>query len=32
MSFFGKNIKKIRSVKNLSQQAFADIFGLKERL
>ena len=29
MSFFGKNIKKIRSVKNLSQQAFADIFGLK---
>ncbi len=29
MSFFGKNIKKIRSVKNLSQQAFADVFGLK---
>ncbi len=29
MSFFGKNIKKIRSVKNLSQQAFADLFGLK---
>lgn len=29
MSFFGKNIKKIRSVKNLSQQAFADIFDLK---
>ena len=29
MSFFGKNIKKIRTVKNLSQQAFADIFGLK---
>jgi len=29
MSFFGKNIKKIRTVKNLSQQAFADLFGLK---
>ena len=29
MSFFGKNIKKIRSVKNLSQQAFADLFDLK---
>ena len=29
MSFFGKNIKKIRSVKNLSQQAFADVFDLK---
>lgn len=29
MSFFGKNIKKIRGVKNLSQQAFADIFDLK---
>lgn len=29
MSFFGKNIKKIRSVKGLSQQAFADIFSLK---
>ena len=29
MSLFGKNIKKIRSVKNLSQQAFADLFGLK---
>lgn len=29
MSFFGKNIKKIRSVKGLSQQAFADLFGLK---
>lgn len=26
---FGKNIKKIRSVKGLSQQAFADLFGLK---
>ncbi|PNW26662.1 helix-turn-helix domain-containing protein [Formosa algae] len=29
MSLFGKNIKKIRSVKSLSQQAFADIFDLK---
>ena len=29
MSFFGKNIKKIRSVKTLSQQAFAELFGLK---
>jgi len=29
MSFFGKNIKKIRKVKNLSQQAFADLFELK---
>ena len=29
MSFFGKNIKKIRSVKSLSQQAFADLFDLK---
>ena len=29
MSFFGKNIKKIRGVKQLSQQAFADIFDLK---
>ncbi len=29
MSFFGKNIKKIRTVKNLSQQAFADLLGLK---
>ena len=28
MSFIGKNIKKIRSVKKLSQQAFADDFGL----
>ncbi|MEP0480965.1 MAG: transcriptional regulator, partial [Nonlabens sp.] len=26
MSFFGKNIKKIRGVKGLSQQAFADLF------
>ena len=29
MSFFGKNIKKIRGVKRMSQQAFADIFHLK---
>lgn len=29
MSFFGKNIKKIRGIKSLSQQAFADLFGLK---
>jgi transcriptional regulator with XRE-family HTH domain len=29
MSFFGKNIKKIRGVKGLSQKAFADIFLLK---
>ena len=29
MSFFGKNIKKIRKIKSLSQQAFADIFDLK---
>ena len=29
MSFFGNNIKKIRKVKNLSQQGFADIFELK---
>ncbi|WP_299603626.1 helix-turn-helix domain-containing protein [uncultured Aquimarina sp.] len=29
MSFFGKNIKKIRSVKSLSQQAFAELFDLK---
>ena len=29
MSFFGKNIKKIRSVKKLSQQAMADLFELK---
>ena len=29
MSFFGKNIKKIRSVKGLSQQAFAELFNLK---
>lgn len=29
MSFFGKNIKKIRTVKKLSQSAFADLFNLK---
>jgi len=29
MSFFGKNIKKIRGVKGMSQQVFADIFLLK---
>ncbi len=29
MSFFGKNIKKIRGVKGLSQQAFAELFDLK---
>lgn len=29
MSFFGKNIKKIRTVKSLSQQAFAEMFDLK---
>ncbi len=29
MSFFGKNIKKIRGVKGLSQQAFAEVFELK---
>ncbi len=29
MSCFGKNIKKIRSVKGLSQQAFAELFDLK---
>lgn len=29
MSFFGNNIKKIRKVKNLSQQGFADLFELK---
>ncbi len=29
MSFFGRNIKKIRGVKRLSQQAFSDIFSLK---
>lgn len=29
MSCFGKNIRKIRNVKNMSQQAFADIFDLK---
>ena len=29
MSFFGKNIKKIRKVKGLNQHAFAELFGLK---
>ncbi len=29
MSFFGKNIKKVRGIKSLSQQAFADLFDLK---
>lgn len=29
MSFFGKNIKKIRVIKGLSQQAFAELFSLK---
>ncbi len=29
MSFFGKNIKKIRGVKGMSQQAFAEVFDLK---
>ena len=29
MSFFGKNIKKIRGVKGLSQQSFAELFSLK---
>jgi len=29
VSFFGKNIKKIRTVKKLSQSAFADLFNLK---
>ena len=29
MSFFGKNIKKIRGVKGMSQQAFAEVFSLK---
>lgn len=29
MSLFGKNIRKIRSVKAMSQQAFAEIFDLK---
>ena len=29
MSFFGKNIKKIRGVKGLSQQSFAEVFDLK---
>ena len=29
MSFFGKNIRKIRAAKKLSQTAFADLFNLK---
>lgn len=29
MSHFGKNIKKIRGIKSLSQQAFAELFDLK---
>jgi transcriptional regulator with XRE-family HTH domain len=29
MSFFGKNIKKIRVIKGLSQQALAELFALK---
>ena len=29
MSFFGKNIRKIRTVKSLSQQSFAEMFELK---
>ncbi len=29
MSHFGRNVKKIRTVKNLSQQGFADLFDLK---
>lgn len=29
MSLFGKNIRKIRNVRNMSQQAFADLFDLK---
>ena len=29
MSYFGKNIRKIRSLKSLSQQAFAELFNLK---
>lgn len=29
MSFFGRNIKKIRGVKGLSQKAFAELFDLK---
>jgi len=29
MSYFGKNIKKIRVAKNISQTAFADLFKLK---
>ena len=29
MSLFGKNIRKIRTIKSLSQQAFAELFNLK---
>ncbi|MBL7471184.1 helix-turn-helix domain-containing protein [Robertkochia sediminum] len=29
MSYFGKNIRKIRNLKNLSQQAMAEVFELK---
>ncbi len=29
MSYFGKNIRKIRSIKSLSQQEFGELFGLK---
>lgn len=29
MSLFGKNIRKIRNVRNMSQQSFADLFDLK---
>lgn len=29
MSFFGRNVKKIRGVKKMSQQVFADLFDLK---
>ena len=28
MSFFGKNIKKLRTLNNLSQQEFGNLFGL----
>ena len=28
MSYFGKNVKKLRTVKKLSQNAFAELFGL----
>ncbi|MDO6736906.1 helix-turn-helix domain-containing protein [Wenyingzhuangia sp. 2_MG-2023] len=29
MSFFGRNVKKIRGIKKMSQQSFADLFSLK---